>query len=65
MIWTIIPYNGSETQVCVCFLGKGYIRITEALLGHPSFSDRRRLVASPSQADMLDDFYAYDEDGTR
>ncbi|XP_062341135.1 short transient receptor potential channel 6a isoform X1 [Osmerus eperlanus] len=46
-------------------ISKGYIRITEALLGHSSFSDRRRLVASPSQADMLDDFYAYDEDGTR
>lgn len=51
--------------VCVCFAGKGYIRITEALLSHPAFRDARRLTASPAQADMLDDFYAYDEDGTR
>lgn len=46
-------------------VGKGYIRITEALLSHPEFRDARRLTASPAQADMLDDFYAYDEDGTR
>ncbi|XP_029029611.1 short transient receptor potential channel 6a [Betta splendens] len=46
-------------------ISKGYVRITEALLGHPSFRDFRRLIASPAQADMLDDFYAYDEDGTR
>ncbi|KAM6985147.1 short transient receptor potential channel 6a [Aplochiton taeniatus] len=46
-------------------ISKGYVRITEALLGHPSFSDAQRLTASPAQADMLDDFYAYDEDGTR
>ncbi|KAJ3588670.1 hypothetical protein NHX12_009524 [Muraenolepis orangiensis] len=46
-------------------ISKGYVRITEALLGHPSFLDSRRLTASPTQADMLDDFYAYDEDGTR
>ncbi|KAM9332234.1 short transient receptor potential channel 6-like isoform 2-T2 [Pholidichthys leucotaenia] len=46
-------------------ISKGYVRITEALLGHPSFRDARRLTASPAQADMLDDFYAYDEDGTR
>lgn len=53
-------------QVCSIFvLGKGYVRITETLLGHPSFRDTRRLTASPVQADMLDDFYAYDEDGTR
>ncbi|KAE8287517.1 Short transient receptor potential channel 6 [Larimichthys crocea] len=45
--------------------GKGYIRITEALLSHPAFRDAHRLTASPAQADMLDDFYAYDEDGTR
>ena len=53
--------------MCVCLhvLGKGYVRITEALLAHPSFKDSRRLTASPAQADMLDDFYAYDEDGTR
>uniref|UniRef100_A0A8C7ZQ14 Transient receptor potential cation channel, subfamily C, member 6a n=1 Tax=Oryzias sinensis TaxID=183150 RepID=A0A8C7ZQ14_9TELE len=46
-------------------ISKGYVRITEALLGHPSFRDSRRLTASPAQADMFDDFYAYDEDGTR
>ena len=49
----------------VCVVGKGYVRITEALLSHPSFRDAHRLTASPAQADMLDDFYAYDEDGTR
>ncbi|XP_068600212.1 short transient receptor potential channel 6a [Brachionichthys hirsutus] len=46
-------------------ISKGYIRITEALLSHPAFRDARRLTASPAQADLLDDFYAYDEDGTR
>uniref|UniRef100_A0A8D3CTN7 Transient receptor potential cation channel subfamily C member 6 n=1 Tax=Scophthalmus maximus TaxID=52904 RepID=A0A8D3CTN7_SCOMX len=46
-------------------ISKGYVRITEALLGHPAFRDANRLTASPAQADMLDDFYAYDEDGTR
>ncbi|XP_077597293.1 short transient receptor potential channel 6a isoform X2 [Stigmatopora nigra] len=46
-------------------ISKGYIRITEALLAHPSFRDAHRLTASPAQVDMLDDFYAYDEDGTR
>ncbi|XP_037124772.1 short transient receptor potential channel 6a isoform X2 [Syngnathus acus] len=46
-------------------ISKGYIRITEALLAHPSFRDDHRLTASPAQVDMLDDFYAYDEDGTR
>uniref|UniRef100_A0A3B4ZY13 Short transient receptor potential channel 3-like n=1 Tax=Stegastes partitus TaxID=144197 RepID=A0A3B4ZY13_9TELE len=46
-------------------ISKGYVRITEALLNHPSFRDAHRLTASPAQADMLDDFYAYDEDGTR
>lgn len=49
----------------VCVVGKGYVRITEALLSHPAFRDAHRLTASPAQADMLDDFYAYDEDGTR
>uniref|UniRef100_A0A665UGC1 Transient receptor potential cation channel subfamily C member 6 n=1 Tax=Echeneis naucrates TaxID=173247 RepID=A0A665UGC1_ECHNA len=46
-------------------ISKGYVRITEALLGHPSFRDAHRLTVSPAQIDMLDDFYAYDEDGTR
>lgn len=51
--------------LCVCAVGKGYIRITEALLSHPAFRDAHRLTACPAQVDMLDDFYAYDEDGTR
>uniref|UniRef100_A0AAQ4PJ99 Transient receptor potential cation channel subfamily C member 6 n=1 Tax=Gasterosteus aculeatus aculeatus TaxID=481459 RepID=A0AAQ4PJ99_GASAC len=46
-------------------ISKGYVRITEALLFHPAFRDAHRLTGSPAQADMLDDFYAYDEDGTR
>ncbi|XP_035522611.1 short transient receptor potential channel 6a isoform X2 [Morone saxatilis] len=46
-------------------ISKGYVRITEALLSHPAFRDAHRLTASPAQVDMLDDFYAYDEDGTR
>ncbi|XP_077403108.1 short transient receptor potential channel 6-like isoform X2 [Vanacampus margaritifer] len=46
-------------------ISKGYIRITETLLAHPSFRDAHRLTASPAQVDLLDDFYAYDEDGTR
>lgn len=51
--------------VSVYVVGKGYVRITEALLSHPAFRDAHRLTASPAQVDMLDDFYAYDEDGTR
>ncbi|XP_024862100.1 short transient receptor potential channel 6a isoform X2 [Kryptolebias marmoratus] len=46
-------------------ISKGYVRITEALLSHISFRDAHRLTASPGQVDMMDDFYAYDEDGTR
>ncbi|KAG7483899.1 hypothetical protein MATL_G00043160 [Megalops atlanticus] len=46
-------------------ISKGYIRIVEAILGHRAFADTRRLTASPSQAEMHDDFFAYDEDGTR
>lgn len=44
-------------------ISKGYIRIVEALLGHQAFSDGQRLSGCPSQAD--DDFFTYDEDGTR
>lgn len=60
-------YSALRFHSCffVLVAGKGYIRITEALLSHPEFRDARRLTASPAQADMLDDFYAYDEDGTR
>ncbi|XP_048091337.1 short transient receptor potential channel 6a [Alosa pseudoharengus] len=46
-------------------ISKGYIRIVEAILNHPAFSDGHRLTVSPSQVAMLDDFFAYDEDGTR
>ncbi|XP_063058715.1 short transient receptor potential channel 6a [Engraulis encrasicolus] len=46
-------------------ISKGYIRIVEAILNHPAFSDGHRLRVSPSQVAMLDDFFAYDEDGTR
>ncbi len=44
---------------------KGYTRIVEAILSHKAFADSKRLTASPSQASMHDDFFAYDEDGTR
>ncbi|KAG8452991.1 hypothetical protein GDO86_004702 [Hymenochirus boettgeri] len=47
-------------------ISKGYVRIVEAILIHPSFSEGKRLTTSPSQAEIQhDDFYAYDEDGTR
>lgn len=44
-------------------ISKGYIRIVEALFRHQAFSDGQRLSDCPSQAD--DDFFTYDEDGTR
>uniref|UniRef100_A0A6I8S5W0 Transient receptor potential cation channel, subfamily C, member 6 n=1 Tax=Xenopus tropicalis TaxID=8364 RepID=A0A6I8S5W0_XENTR len=47
-------------------ISKGYVRIVEAILSHPSFSEGKRLTTSPSQSEFQhDDFYAYDEDGTR
>uniref|UniRef100_A0AAY4E635 Transient receptor ion channel domain-containing protein n=1 Tax=Denticeps clupeoides TaxID=299321 RepID=A0AAY4E635_9TELE len=46
-------------------ISKGYIRIVEAILSHQAFADTRRLTNSPSQAETQDDFFAYDEDGTR
>ncbi|XP_056229550.1 short transient receptor potential channel 6 [Seriola aureovittata] len=46
-------------------ISKGYIRIVEAILSHQAFVDSQRLTNSPSQADTQDDFFAYDEDGTR
>ncbi|XP_063764040.1 short transient receptor potential channel 6 isoform X2 [Eleginops maclovinus] len=46
-------------------ISKGYIRIVEALLSHEAFADGQRLTNSPSQVDTHDDFFAYDEDGTR
>ncbi|XP_058042022.1 short transient receptor potential channel 6 isoform X1 [Ahaetulla prasina] len=47
-------------------ISKGYIRIVEAILNHPAFAEGKRLATSPSQSELQhDDFYAYDEDGTR
>lgn len=45
-------------------ISKGYVRIVEALLGHPSFAGEERLTRSPCEL-QDDDFYSYDEDGTR
>ncbi|TKS80695.1 Short transient receptor potential channel 6 [Collichthys lucidus] len=46
-------------------ISKGYIRIVEAILSHQAFADGQWLTNSPSQAETHDDFFAYDEDGTR
>ncbi|XP_012871495.1 PREDICTED: short transient receptor potential channel 7 isoform X4 [Dipodomys ordii] len=47
-------------------ISKGYVRIVEAILGHPAFAQGRRLALSPLEQELRDDdFYAYDEDGTR
>ncbi|XP_028275925.1 short transient receptor potential channel 6 [Parambassis ranga] len=46
-------------------ISKGYIRIVEAILSHEAFADSQRLTNSPGQAETHDDFFSYDEDGTR
>uniref|UniRef100_A0A8C6K8Y4 Transient receptor potential cation channel subfamily C member 7 n=1 Tax=Nothobranchius furzeri TaxID=105023 RepID=A0A8C6K8Y4_NOTFU len=47
-------------------ISKGYVRIVEAILAHPAFGGGLRLALSPLEQEMRDDdFYAYDEDGTR
>ncbi|XP_051893605.1 short transient receptor potential channel 3-like [Pristis pectinata] len=47
-------------------ISKGYIRIVEAILNHSGFEPSNRLTLSPcEQESQDDDFYAYDEDGTR
>nr|XP_046179279.1 short transient receptor potential channel 7-like [Oncorhynchus gorbuscha] len=47
-------------------ISKGYVRIVEAILGNPAFSQGLRLTLSPLEQELRDDdFYAYDEDGTR
>uniref|UniRef100_A0A673AXM9 Transient receptor potential cation channel subfamily C member 6 n=1 Tax=Sphaeramia orbicularis TaxID=375764 RepID=A0A673AXM9_9TELE len=46
-------------------ISKGYVRIVEEILSHQAFADSHMLTNSPSQADAHDDFFAYDEDGTR
>uniref|UniRef100_A0A3P8YVV1 Transient receptor ion channel domain-containing protein n=1 Tax=Esox lucius TaxID=8010 RepID=A0A3P8YVV1_ESOLU len=45
-------------------ISKGYVRIVEAILAHSSFQTRERLTRSPCEL-QDDDFYSYDEDGTR
>ncbi|XP_023651748.1 short transient receptor potential channel 3 isoform X2 [Paramormyrops kingsleyae] len=45
-------------------ISKGYVRIVEAILNHPSFTAGERLTRSPCEL-QDDDFYSYDEDGTR
>uniref|UniRef100_A0A3P9IKC4 Transient receptor potential cation channel subfamily C member 6 n=1 Tax=Oryzias latipes TaxID=8090 RepID=A0A3P9IKC4_ORYLA len=44
-------------------VSKGYVRIVEAVLTHESFADGGRLADSPAQTH--DDFFSYDENGTR
>ncbi|XP_029699303.1 short transient receptor potential channel 6 isoform X2 [Takifugu rubripes] len=44
-------------------ISKGYVRIVEALLSHQAFLDGQRLSDCLSQSD--DDFFTFDEDGTR
>ncbi|KAI1898605.1 hypothetical protein AGOR_G00074110 [Albula goreensis] len=47
-------------------ISKGYVRIVEAILGHAAFAGGLRLTLSPLEQELRDDdFYAYDEDGTR
>ncbi|XP_069878641.1 short transient receptor potential channel 3 isoform X3 [Dipodomys merriami] len=47
-------------------ISKGYVRIVEAILSHPAFAASGRLTLSPCEQELQDDdFYAYDEDGTR
>uniref|UniRef100_A0A8D2J6M5 Transient receptor potential cation channel subfamily C member 3 n=1 Tax=Varanus komodoensis TaxID=61221 RepID=A0A8D2J6M5_VARKO len=47
-------------------ISKGYVRIVEAILNHPGFAASKRLTLSPCEQELQDDdFYSYDEDGTR
>ncbi|XP_029297432.1 LOW QUALITY PROTEIN: short transient receptor potential channel 7b [Cottoperca gobio] len=47
-------------------ISKGYVRIVEAILANPAFGGGLRLAFSPLEQELCDDdFYAYDEDGTR
>ncbi|XP_059378007.1 short transient receptor potential channel 7-like [Carassius carassius] len=47
-------------------ISKGYVRIVEAILAHPAFAGGLRLTLSLLEQELGDDdFYAYDEDGTR
>uniref|UniRef100_A0A8C5ELJ7 Short transient receptor potential channel 6-like n=1 Tax=Gouania willdenowi TaxID=441366 RepID=A0A8C5ELJ7_GOUWI len=46
-------------------ISKGYIRIVEAILSHEALEDSQMLSNCPNQTDTHDDFFSYDEDGTR
>ncbi|XP_043554351.1 short transient receptor potential channel 3-like isoform X5 [Chiloscyllium plagiosum] len=47
-------------------ISKGYVRIVEAILNHHLFATMHTLALSPEQRNPgYNDFYAYDEDGTR
>ncbi|XP_043917463.1 short transient receptor potential channel 3 [Protopterus annectens] len=47
-------------------ISKGYVRIVEAILNHHAFVLSKRLTLSPCEQELQeDDFYSYDEDGTR
>lgn len=46
-------------------ISKGYVRIVEAILSHQAFADGQKLSNSPSKVETCDDFFSYDEDGTR
>uniref|UniRef100_A0A673FKL0 Transient receptor potential cation channel, subfamily C, member 7a n=1 Tax=Sinocyclocheilus rhinocerous TaxID=307959 RepID=A0A673FKL0_9TELE len=47
-------------------ISKGYVWIVEAIVAHPAFEGGLRLTLSPLEQQLRDDdFYTYDEDGTR
>lgn len=46
-------------------ISKGYVRIVETILNHQAFADGQKLSNSPSKVETCDDFFSYDEDGTR
>ncbi|XP_072899373.1 short transient receptor potential channel 6-like isoform X2 [Hemitrygon akajei] len=47
-------------------ISKGYVRIVEAILNHKLFATKHALTLTPEQYQPeFNDFYAYDEDGTR
>ncbi|XP_030047631.1 short transient receptor potential channel 3 [Microcaecilia unicolor] len=47
-------------------ISKGYVRIVEALLSHPALAGSGWLALSPGEQELQDDdFYSYDEDGSR
>nr|XP_033794546.1 short transient receptor potential channel 3 isoform X2 [Geotrypetes seraphini] len=47
-------------------ISKGYVRIVEALLSHSALAGSGWLALSPGEQELQDDdFYSYDEDGSR